>query len=59
MIENKRALFIGAHTDDVEIGCGGYLQRFKEKRIVAFSPAIEFIKIIQVDWTGVYWQKSK
>lgn len=42
-MEHKRALFLGAHTDDVEIGCGGYLQRFKDKKIVAFSAATESI----------------
>jgi len=40
---NKRALFLGAHADDVEIGCGGFLQRFENKLIYAFTPAIESI----------------
>jgi len=39
----KKALFIGAHTDDIEMGCGGYIQRFETKMVVVFSPAIESI----------------
>lgn len=42
-MENKTALFIGAHTDDIESGCGGFMQRFENKYCVVFSPAIQSI----------------
>lgn len=42
-IEATRVLAIGAHTDDVELGCGGYLARLKREGaqicVAAFSRA--------------------
>jgi N-acetylglucosamine malate deacetylase 1 len=38
---NKKALFIGAHTDDIEIHCGGIIQRFENKKVIAFSSCNE------------------
>jgi len=42
-MHNKRVLILGAHTDDFEFGCGGYIQRFKNKKVIVFSPALKSI----------------
>ena len=42
MITDK-VLFIGAHTDDIELGAGGLIQKCNNARMIVFSPAIESI----------------
>ncbi len=36
------ALFLGAHTDDVELGCGGTFQKYEKAIYVAFSSCGNF-----------------
>ena len=44
-MKSKKALFLGPHTDDVELGCGGTLSKFLDEgsivHVVAFSPCKE------------------
>ena len=45
-IEGKKVLFVGAHTDDVEIGCGGTIFKLQPKNeilICTFSSCAESV----------------